>query len=73
MALKRTCTASQLMARLQQFVAEYGDLPVYADDADTGWILPIGLRYSPAHDWDEQPERFEITTSYSDRPDGDLA
>ena len=73
MTLAKTCTASQLVARLQSLIAMHGDLPVYARDTDTRWRLPIGLMHKPANEAEEWPERLEIKTNYHGRPDGDLA
>lgn len=70
--MEQTCTATQLIDRLQQLVEQHGDLPVYADDADTGWRLPIGLTHKPAYAAEEWPERLEIKTDYNGRPKGDL-
>ncbi len=71
-ASKRTGTAAQLIARLQELVREHGDLPVYADDPDTGWRLPIGVVHRPASEKEEWPERIEIKSEYDGRPKGDL-
>lgn len=72
MVLETTCTATQLIERLRQLVEQHGDLSVYADDADTGWRLPIGLVYKPADEGEEWPERLEIKTDYHGRPKGDF-
>lgn len=71
-ALEQTCTATQLIERLRQLVEQHGDLPVYADDADTNWRLPIGLTHKPADAAEKFPERLEIKTAYYGRPEGDL-
>lgn len=62
--LGKTCTASQLVARLQALIAQHGDLMVYARDADTEWRLPIGLMFREAQEKFARPARFEITTDY---------
>ncbi len=67
-AFDKTCTASQLIERLQSLIEKHGDLKVLLDDPDTGWNLEIGLVYG--EDYDGMPERFEITGSYGSRPDG---
>lgn len=72
MALEETCTATQLIERLRQLVEQHGDLPVYADDADTGWRLPIGVVHKISEDNGEWPERLEIKTDYHGRPTGDF-
>ena len=72
MALDKTCSASQLVARLQELIAKHGDLPVYARDADTQWRLPIGLMFREAQPADERPARFEVCTDYHFRPRGDF-
>jgi hypothetical protein len=71
-SLTKTCTASQLVARLQELIARHGDLPVYARDADTRWRLPIGLMFREAQPEEERPARFEVCTDYHDRPRGDF-
>lgn len=70
--MERTCSASQLVARLQDLIAKHGDLPVYARDADTGFRLPIGLMFRGAQPDEERPARFEICTDYHERPRGDF-
>lgn len=70
---KRTCKASQLVARLHDLIAMHGDLPVYARDADTRWRLPIGLLFREAQPGQERPARFEITAAYHERPRGDFS
>ena len=70
---KTTCTASQLVARLQKLIVKYGDLPVYALDLDTEWRLPIGLVFRKAQVVEQRPKRFEVTTDYYGRPRGDVA
>lgn len=72
MTLAKTCTASQLVTRLQSLIAMHGDLPVYARDADTGWRLPIGLMFREAQPDDDRQARFEITTDYHERPRADF-
>jgi hypothetical protein len=72
MALDKTCTASRLVARLQELMAEHGDLLVYARDADTQWRLPIGLVFRAAQPDEDRPERFEICTEYNGEPRGSL-
>lgn len=72
MTLDKTCTASQLVARLQSLIAMHGDLPVYARDADTRWRLPIGLMFREAQPEDDRQARFEITTDYHERPRADF-
>lgn len=68
MALEKTCTASQLVTRLQELIEKHGDLPVYARDADTHWRLPIGLMFRDKQPTEERPARFEVTTEYNDTP-----
>lgn len=65
------CRASQLVARLQVLIAEHGDLPILARDADTQWRMPIGLIYR-ANDGNG-PERLEIRTDYYGEPRGYIA
>lgn len=70
--MDKTCSASQLIARLQNLIDQHGDLPVYARDADTKWRLPIGLMFRDAQPNDGRVARFEITTSYHYRPQSDF-
>jgi hypothetical protein len=72
MAIDKTCKASQLVERLQKLIAQYGDLPVYAVDADTQWVLPIGLVFSREELIEKWPARFEIISEYYGRPEGDF-
>lgn len=72
MTLAKTCTASQLVARLQSLIAMHGNLPVYARDADTRRRLPIGLMFREAQPEDDRQARFEITTDYHERPRADF-
>jgi len=71
---KETCKASQLIARLESMIAIYGDLPVYALDADTLELLPIGLVHQlpDGEEYPEDAERLEIRTDYNKRPYGDV-
>ena len=62
--------ASQVIARLQELIRVHGDLPVVADDADTGWRLPIGIVYRPRAGSSDQSPRFEIKTDYISDPEG---
>ncbi|MCC6416270.1 MAG: hypothetical protein IT582_10215 [Opitutaceae bacterium] len=68
--LKNGPRASQVIARLNELIAKHGDLPVWADDADTGWRLPIGIVYRPVPKSVDQSPRFEIKTDYHADPDG---
>jgi hypothetical protein len=67
-----TCKASVLVKRLQEFINTHGDLPIYVDDPDTHWRLPIGLVFRPTRENEGLPNRFEIKTEYHRRPKGDL-
>jgi len=67
---KNTYRASEVVALLQKLIAEHGDLPVVAKDADTGWRLEIGITHKPAKPVAEYPERIEIRTDYHSRPEG---
>lgn len=68
--LDETCTASQLIKRLQEFVVVHGDLPVYARDADTFWFMPIGLIFLDGQTDNDCHEVFAITTDYGGNPSG---
>lgn len=70
--LEKTVTLSDLIQRLQEYRDKYGDLPVYARDADTRWRLPIGVVYRTENKAEEWPERVEIRTDYHGRPKGDF-
>lgn len=65
------CLASQLAARLLSLIAEHGDIPVMARDADTQWRMPVGLVYRAKDD--SGPERLEIRTDYYGEPRGYIA
>ena len=65
----KTCTISQMINRLKELLEKHGDLPIYADDADTDWRLTFGLQYREA-DIDNSEERIEIKTSYHGIPKG---
>jgi hypothetical protein len=67
---RQTCMASELIKRLNKLVATYGDLPVYVNDPDTQWRLPVGLTYQAVED--SFPDRLEIKASYYGRPEGDI-
>jgi hypothetical protein len=71
--VKSTCLASELVEALKNHIERFGDRPVYAHDPDTDWRLPIGLVVSEADPDEGLPERFEITTDYHARPEGDLS
>ena len=62
MKLYPTCNASQLVTELQRMIAEHGDKPVYISDADTGWLMCIGVQHVKADD--DAPERLEIAGDY---------
>lgn len=68
--LKPTIKASELIDRLKMLVEEHGDLPVYADDADTGWRLPAGIVHRKEKTEEGWPERLEIKTDYYGEPEG---
>lgn len=70
---KQTCLASELLEALRLHIERFGDRPVYAHDPDTDWRLPIGLVARSPDSEKELPARFEITSDYHARPEGDLA
>lgn len=57
-----TCTATQLIQRLQALVDAHGDGPIYVEDAETGWLLAVGVT--------GDREGFLLTSSYHQEPDG---
>ena len=68
------CLASQLVNRLQSMIAEHGDLPIFVHDADTDWLLPVGIVYADDNEWASLPNpRIEIAASYYREPDGYIA
>lgn len=67
------CTASQLIERLYQMIAEHGDVPVLVRDTDTEWLLPVGLVGISTPDEDWPSKRIEIRSSYHRLPDGYIA
>lgn len=62
--------ASDVVRRLLALISEYGDLPVCADDPDTGYRMPIGLIYKSENAQEGWPGRFEVKTEYYSTPDG---
>lgn len=62
--------ASAVIEALQALIDQHGDLPVCADDPDTGWRLPIGIVHKAENKPEERPERFEIKTEYHGDPGG---
>lgn len=67
-----TCRASQLVARIQELIAEHGDLPVYVQDADTEWSLPVGVTVGVADNIGatHTGNVFHVTTEYHGVPAG---
>jgi len=62
--------ASMAVKALEKLIAEYGDLPICADDPDTSYRLPIGIVFKPADKIEGWPARFEIKTEYHYDPKG---
>jgi hypothetical protein len=62
--------ASAVIDALQKLIDQHGDLPVCADDPDTGWRLAIGIVHKTECEPEEWPERFEVKTDYGDDPRG---
>ena len=60
----------EIIEALRVLIEKHGDLPVMADDADTGYRLPVGICYRPKTNSDDKRPRFEIKTNYHDLPDG---
>jgi hypothetical protein len=67
-ARQTTFLATELVARLQQLIREHGDLPVLVKDADTDWLLELGLFYAPADA--EGAACFLVGSSYHGEPHG---
>lgn len=38
---QRIKLASELVTAMQAAIQEHGDLPIYLDDPDTGWVMPL--------------------------------
>jgi hypothetical protein len=62
--------ASEVIEVLQTLINKHGDLPVCADDPDTGFRMQIGIVHKPEDIDEEWPERFEIKTDYNSEPRG---
>lgn len=56
--------ASHIIDALEKLIAEHGDLPLCADDPDTGLRLPVDIVHKKANLNEDWPERFEIKTDY---------
>ena len=70
--MERHYKASELIEKLTELIKEHGDLPVIADDPDTGWRMRIGIVHRAEDKGEEYPERFEIKTEYYGDPEGCL-
>lgn len=68
MKIENFVKASKVVKALQKLIDDHGDLPICADDPDTGYRLPIGVIHKPKKE--ELPERFEIQTDYNGDPKG---
>ena len=64
----KPCLASQVVARLQEMIAQHGDKPIYVYDLEMQWPYPLGLVHRPEDE--DHAERFEITSGWGDRPEG---
>lgn len=60
--------ASKLIAALQTLIEKHGDLPICVLDADTEWLLEIGLQYKPEDPYTQS--HIEITSDYHELPEG---
>jgi len=54
--------ASEVVAAIQSFIDESGDLQILLKDPDTGWFLPVGIVVDDGF--------IQITSSYHESPDG---
>ncbi len=62
--------ASKVIQVIQGLIDKHGDLPLCADDPDTGWRMQIGIIHKPEDINEKWPERFEIKTDYHGVPKG---
>lgn len=63
--------ASELVAALQAAIQEHGDLPIYLDDPDTGWAMPLIFDPTGKALHGEYPDVgpcMSLTSSYADTP-----
>lgn len=65
-----TYRASEVIAKLSEFIAKHGDLPVVIKDTDTDWRLEIGLTYREARPKERWPDHVVIRSDYHGRPKG---
>lgn len=64
---RKTLKASELISVLVQAISEHGDLPVYLDDPDTGWLLGVNINTDTKRrleDYPQYDEVFTIVASY---------
>jgi hypothetical protein len=60
-------TIHELIVGLQEFLVDKGNLPVWLDDPDTGWLLAISVEYQSRevhHSGAVIPAHLAITSSY---------
>ena len=66
---QRIKLASELVAALQAAIQEHGDLPIYLDDPDTGWAMPLifdPMGEALREDYPENGPCMSLTASYAD-------
>ncbi len=68
--MDETYKASELIIKIQDLINQHGDVPVIANDPDTGYRLEIGIVFRPENKVEEYPDRFEIKSTYYGRPEG---
>lgn len=62
--------ASKVIEAIQKLIDEHGDLPFCLEDADTGWMMPIGV-YLTTDEWPNN-KCFAANAAYNDSPEGEV-
>lgn len=62
--------ASEVIEAIKSLIDKHGDLPICADDPDSGWRMRIGIVFKTANVAEEWPKRFEVKTDYIMDPKG---
>jgi len=71
--------ARDLVEALLDLIDKHGDLPIFLDDPDTGWIMDVGVEKTAITPYSLNDLGLKtgdcyiaITSSYSGKPDGAL-
>lgn len=63
--------ASSVIKAIQSLIDEHGDLPFYLEDADTGWMMKIGV-YQTINEYPDGNKCFAANADYSGQPEGEV-